>query len=70
MIDAKDEMFEGYRDGLNDTRDELPDNHNRSAAYQHGWRNGRDDRMHRPRAPAETLRKEAEKAIAAFVRGE
>lgn len=58
-----DEMAEGYRDGLKDDRLEMPDSiGNRSHSYRHGWLNGRDDRLGRPRARAETLRRLADTA--------
>lgn len=57
MTDA--EMVQGYRDGLRDDRQELPKNHNFSPAYEHGWLNGRDDRIHKPRATADVLRRRA-----------
>lgn len=53
-----EEMYEGYLDGFRDDRDELYAS-NRSAAYQHGWRNGRDDRKRSPRAYAQELREAA-----------
>ena len=57
-IDA--EMGEGFRDGYRDVRQELPVQNNYSAAYIHGWRNGRDDRTSNPRDTAENLRKTAQ----------
>ncbi len=56
----KDEMVDGYRAGLHDNRMELPENHNFSPAYKHGWLNGRDDRINQPRAFASVLRARAE----------
>lgn len=53
---AIDEMIEGYRDGVADTRSEVPEGVNRSDAYVFGWRNGRDDRTQSPRATADVLR--------------
>lgn len=53
-----DEVFEGYLDGLSDDRDQFPDNSNRSAAYCHGWLNGRDDRLNSPRDTAANIRAE------------
>lgn len=56
----EDEMLTGYRDGRADDRDDLPTSAaNRSPAYCHGWRNGRDDRVGLPRAGASDLRAEA-----------
>jgi hypothetical protein len=57
------EMVEGYMDGHKSDLDELPEGYNRSDSYKHGWRNGRDDRLGRPRASASALRDEC-KAIA------
>lgn len=56
---AEQEMTEGFLDGLADGRTELPALSNRSEAYQFGWLNGRDDRIHKPRKPAAVLRQEA-----------
>lgn len=54
------EMMDGYMDGLNSGSQEIPDCHkNKSAAYRHGWLNGRDDRIHRPREKASVLRNRA-----------
>lgn len=50
------EMMAGYMDGLDSGSHELPDCHtNKSSAYRHGWLNGRDDRIHRPRDKASVL---------------
>lgn len=60
------DMMEGYFDGLEDARPDMPGRAtNRSQSYRHGWLNGRDDRIHQPRASAQTLREEADCAIAA-----
>ncbi|WP_334147851.1 hypothetical protein [Hyphomicrobium sp.] len=57
---TNDEIIEGYRDGYADDRDELPASlANRSESYRHGWLNGRDDRLGRPRASAEAIRQRA-----------
>jgi hypothetical protein len=53
------EMVRGYWDGKEDKRIELPKEHNYSPAYVHGWLNGRDDRIHKPRATDEVLRARA-----------
>lgn len=59
---SEDEMLQGYLDGFDP---ESPDpSDNRSKSYRHGFANGRDDRAHKPRASASTLRQEAKKAIA------
>lgn len=56
---SSSEMVEGYMDGRSSDLDELPVGNNRSDSYKHGWNNGRDDRLQRPRASASTLRQEA-----------
>lgn len=54
------EMMAGYIDGLDSGSNELPDCHRfKSAAYRHGWLNGRDDRVHKPRDKASVLRARA-----------
>jgi hypothetical protein len=53
---AEAEMLEGYYDGLRDERVEFPAHSNHSEAYQHGWLNGRDDRIKQPRLFASELR--------------
>lgn len=53
------EIVEGYMDGFKSDANELPSLTNRSDSYKHGWRNGRDDRLGKPRAAASTLRDEA-----------
>ena len=50
------EAMSGYCDGRADDRDEFPSHSNRSEAYRHGWLNGRDDRLGKPRATAQELR--------------
>ena len=52
-----DEMLEGYRDGLD--LDSPTPSGNRSAAYHHGFLNGRDDRHSKPRDTADVLRRRA-----------
>jgi len=59
----KSEMEDGYYDGLCDNRIDLPESSNRTAAYRHGWLNGRDDRTHSPRAFASVLRETAERTL-------
>lgn len=56
----QDEVLEGYLDGLKDERDELPASSNRSDSYRHGWSNGRDDRLARPRGSAAEIRRSLE----------
>ena len=55
-----EEMYEGYRDGLNP--DSPKPSKNRSHSYLHGFANGRDDLLKRPRASAQLLREAAIKA--------
>jgi hypothetical protein len=57
---AERDMMEGYWDGRDDERIEFPEQSNRSPAYRHGWLNGRDDRLHKPRDTAENLRRQAD----------
>lgn len=59
----RDEMLQGFLDGYDDDRDEYPSESNRSAAYKHGWLNGRDDRLQAPRDVASNLRAIAEKIL-------
>jgi hypothetical protein len=65
ITSAENEMIEGYWDGKSDDRDDLPEHSNFSEAYKHGWRNGRDDRLHRPRATAAKLREAAQAILSA-----
>jgi hypothetical protein len=66
---ANDDMVQGYFDGLDDDRVEFPASlANRSACYVHGWLNGRDDRIHQPRATAAELRERAKLAEEADAR--
>lgn len=59
-MDAGDEIVEGYMDGFADDRPGVPSSFaNRSDAYVFGWLNGRDDRLRRPRATADELRRQA-----------
>lgn len=60
---ANDDMIEGYRDGLSDDRVDYPSTSNRSASYRHGWLNGRDDRLSKPRDFVFNIRADAETAI-------
>ena len=63
-MSGDDDMLEGYLDGFRDDRVDFPESlSNRGAAYRHGWLNGRDDRLRKPRAPAETLREESAEAL-------
>lgn len=58
-----DDMVQGYRDGLTDEREGFPASlANRGASYRHGWMNGRDDRLQRPRATVATLTERARDA--------
>ena len=61
---ANDDMIDGYMDGFHDDRAEFPSTlSNRGAAFRHGWENGRDDRVGKPRATARVLRVAAESAM-------
>lgn len=64
MGEAERDIIEGYLDGFRDIRPDLPGRAtNRSLAYQHGWLNGRDDRVGKPRDTAENLRRIAQDLI-------
>lgn len=55
-----DEMVEGYLEGLSSGASYLPEMHaKKSAAFRHGWNNGRDDRKGNPRDAADVLRRRA-----------
>jgi len=55
------DMVRGYFRGLSSCADTLPDCYQReSAAFKHGWMNGRDDRVGKPRERASVLRARAE----------
>lgn len=60
-----DEMIQGYWDGKDDARMELPKQNNYSPAYVHGWLNGRDDRIGKPREFASVLRARAAMILSA-----
>lgn len=61
---APPDMIEGYLDGYNDDRKTLPDSlANRTYSYKHGWLNGRDDRMKKPRAPYQKVMKQFDVAL-------
>lgn len=60
-----EEMIQGYLDGKDDIRMELPNKNNFSPAYVHGWLNGRDDRIHKPRDSASVLRARADMILTA-----
>jgi hypothetical protein len=59
-------MVEGYCDGLRDERTELPENSNYSPAYVHGWNNGRDDRIGKPRDSYAALKAQADTLLEAL----
>jgi hypothetical protein len=63
MTTDNDEMTRGYMDGFDDDRLDLPESSNYTQQYMHGWRNGRDDRLGVPRAPACHLREKAQELI-------
>jgi ribosome modulation factor len=49
-------VIEGYLAGRNSSSLDLPDCHkHKSAAWKHGWLNGRDDRIGVPREKASVL---------------
>lgn len=55
-----DAMVSGYLAGLESNSDEFPECHAQMpAAWRHGWLNGRDDRIGRPRESADVLRRRA-----------
>jgi hypothetical protein len=52
-----DEMISGYFAGRDDTDIELPEDRKReSVAWRHGWEDGRDDRIGKPRDRADVLK--------------
>lgn len=56
-----DEMVEGYLAGLASQSIFFPECHEfKSAAFRHGWMNGRDDRVGLPRERASVLLRRAE----------
>lgn len=63
MKSSDDDMLVGYIDGFCDDRTEFPEQSNRSPAYRHGWLNGRDDRVGKPRDTAENLGRQAERIL-------
>ena len=67
MINYENEMVEGYLDGLSDNRTDYPEASNRGSSYRHGWLNGRDDRIKKPRASYSTLISQAEQAIKQYM---
>jgi hypothetical protein len=58
---SRNEMLDGYLDGLN--LDNPEPSSNRSHSYRHGFANGRDDMRRQPRASAAALREMADEAI-------
>jgi hypothetical protein len=60
-MSAEDEMVQGYMAGFGALVDRLPKHHEgKSAAWRHGWHNGRDDRLGKPREVAMVLRHRAD----------
>jgi len=58
-------MVAGYMAGYASGSPELPECHiSKSAAFRHGWLNGRDDRMHNPRERGSVLRSRADLILA------
>lgn len=59
-MDASADMVRGYMAGFNSDSLDLPNCHDfQSAAFRHGWLNGRDDRVGNPRERASVLRARA-----------
>jgi hypothetical protein len=65
MPQANADIVDGYFDGREDDRTEYPEASNRSAFYRHGWLNGRDDRIGKPRASAAEIRASLDALFAA-----
>ena len=63
MPDANADMMQGFLDGYDLSAPEPSEN--RSRSYRHGFANGRDDRAGKPRACADTLREQADRAMTA-----
>lgn len=60
-MDREQEMVDGYMKGFGGLTDTLPACYEaKSAAWKHGWNNGRDDRLGKPRDPASVLRRRAD----------
>jgi len=60
-------MVRGYFAGRDSASNTLPDCHkNESPAFKHGWLNGRDDRIGKPRDVASVLRRCADMIDGAF----
>ena len=56
-----DDMTRGYFAGFNAATSTLPKEHAcQSPAFKHGWFNGRDDRLGKPRECASVLRARAD----------
>jgi hypothetical protein len=52
------ELVDGYVMGYESSAMTIPECHkNKSAVFKHGWLNGRDDRIGKPRASADSLRR-------------
>ncbi len=55
------DMVRGYLCGFRSSSEMMPPCHaHESAAFKHGWLNGRDDRVQNPRERAAVLRARAE----------
>lgn len=64
-MDASADMVRGYLAGYRSGAPDLPDCHcAKSAAFRHGWLNGRDDRLGRPREVASVLLARADLILA------
>lgn len=64
MRDRQQEVVDGYMKGIGGLSETLPECYDKkSAAWKHGWRNGRDDRLGRPRECASVLRRRADMVL-------
>ena len=60
LMSRLDEMVDGYMAGYGSGAPDLPECHkDRSPQFRHGWLNGRDDRIGKPREKADTLKRRA-----------
>lgn len=60
-MSIQSEMVDGYLAGFGSVAQRLPACHeSRSAAFKHGWLNGRDDRNSKPRERYSVLRNRAD----------
>ena len=60
MKSKAEEMMEGYMAGRKSNAEKYPDCYkDKSAAFKHGWLNGNDDALGKPRERASVLRARA-----------